>query len=90
MNSGLSAFFFPPSHEHIKGFLSERTLLNADLLYDHQIYRLQACVSTFQAGTYTGWGSEGVKAADTMTYIRFSLADAQPDGIVVGTVRCSV
>ena len=48
------------------------------------------CEHFFQAGTYTGWGIEGVKAADTMTYIRFSLADAQPDGIVVGTVRCSV
>ena len=79
--------FFLPSHEHLKGFLSKCTVLNADLLYDHQIYRLQACVITFQPGKFTGCGSEGVKAADTMTYIRFSLADAQPDGIVVGTVR---
>jgi len=37
--------FYPLSHEHVKGFLSKCTVLKVDLLYDHQIYRFQACMS---------------------------------------------
>ena len=36
--------FLPPSREHVKGFLSKCTVLKVDLLQDHQIYCLQACV----------------------------------------------
>ena len=33
-----------PSHEHVKVFLSKWTVLKVDLLQDHQIYSLQACM----------------------------------------------
>ena len=34
--------FLPPSHEHVKGFLSKCTLLKVDLLQNHRIYCLEA------------------------------------------------
>ena len=35
---------FPASHELVKRFLSKCTILKADLLQDHQICCLQACM----------------------------------------------
>ena len=35
---------FFPSHEHVKGFLSKYTILKVDLIQDHQMYCLQACM----------------------------------------------
>ena len=31
-------------YEHVKGFLSKCTVLKVDLLQDHKIYCLQACM----------------------------------------------
>ena len=46
----------PPIREHVKVLLSKCTVLNVDLLQDHQIYRLQACM-------YARFRAEGVKTA---------------------------
>jgi len=43
----------------VKGFSSECTILELDWLWNRKC--LQACVSTFHPGNFTGWGSEGVK-----------------------------
>ena len=52
----------PPSHEHVKSFLSKCALLKVDLLQDHQIYCLQACMcALYSPEIFTGFGSEGVK-----------------------------
>ena len=44
--------FLPPSHEHMKGFLSKCTALKVDLLQDHQIYCSEAfaCASACLVG----------------------------------------
>ena len=54
----LRLFFY----EHVKGFLSECTVLKVDLLQDRQIQFGGVYVCTFQPGNFTGLGSEGVKA----------------------------
>ena len=51
-----------PSDYPGKGLLSKCRVLKVDFLLHHQIYCLQVsvCVSTFQPGKFTGWGSEGL------------------------------
>ena len=51
------------SHEHVKGFLSKCVVLTVDLLQDHQIYCLRACMRVHLSAPeiVTDWGSEGVK-----------------------------
>ena len=51
----------------MKGFSSKRTALTVDVLQDRTIYCLQARPCIFQPGHLTGWGSEGVKRAETTT-----------------------
>ena len=52
--------FSPNSHEHVKGFLSKCIVLKVDLLQDHQIHCLQACMCALfspeilQAGAVKG------------------------------------
>ena len=58
--------FFPPLREHLKGLLLKRTVLKPNLLQDHQIYRLRACMcALFSPEIFTGLGSEGVKSPTT-------------------------
>ena len=44
----------------MKEFLSKWLALKEDVSQNQKIYCLQAHVSTFQPGNFTGWGSEGV------------------------------
>ena len=37
-------FFLSTSHERVKGFLSKCSVLKVDVLYDRQIYCLEACM----------------------------------------------
>ena len=46
----------------MKGLSSKHFALKVDVLYDWNIYCLQACQCIFQPGRFTGWGSDGVKA----------------------------
>ena len=52
--------FLPISHEQVKGFLPKCTVLKVDLLQDHQIYCLEACMCALfspeisQAGAVKG------------------------------------
>ena len=51
-----------PSHEHVKGFLSKCAVLKTHLLSNTLFAGVY--VWTFQPGSSTGWGSEGVKMCD--------------------------
>ena len=44
-----------------EGFLPKRTAMEVNFLQDRRMYCLQTCLSTFQPGNLTVWGSEGVK-----------------------------
>ena len=44
----------------MKGFLSKRTALKADVLQDQETDCLQVRGCIIQPGNFTGWGSEGV------------------------------
>ena len=57
-----SAFlFFLFWHWLVKGSSSKRVAWKAEVLWDRNINCLQARPCIFQPGSFTGWGSEGVK-----------------------------
>ena len=56
-----SARLFYLSHKHVKGFLSKCTVFKVDLLQDHEIYCLEACMfALFSPEILQARGSEGV------------------------------
>ena len=56
--------FFSLLHEQVKEFLSKCTVLKVDLLYDHQIYCLRACMcALFSPEILQGVAMKGLKSA---------------------------
>ena len=56
--------FLPPWYEHVKGFLSKCTVLKLDLLWDHQIHRLEACMcALFSPEILQAWAVKGLTVA---------------------------
>ena len=54
--------FLPPSHKHVKGFLSKCTVLKVRFVVgSSNMLFAGVYVCTFQPGNFTGWESEGVK-----------------------------
>ena len=51
----------------VKGLSSKRLAVKTDVLQDQKIHRLQARPRIIQPGSFTGWGSEGVKEEENRT-----------------------
>ena len=55
-------------HEHVEGFLSKCTVLKVDLLQDHQIYCLEACMcELFSPGILQAVAVKGLSAQLPLT-----------------------
>ena len=65
-----------------EGFSSKRMGLKVGVL---QVtgHRSQACVSTFQPGNFTGWGSEGVKSSTSTTRILIIITNDSEVNVVL-------
>ena len=62
--------FFPPSNEHMKGFVSKCTALERHVTGPSNIPFDGVYMCTFQPQNCAGWGSEGVKLI-FLTYLLF-------------------